>query len=57
MSDTLIDYAKLYSATHEGMSSEEKLERIKKLIRKDIPPLVMLACIIMIVRVKGEVMA
>jgi len=53
----LIDYSKRYSAANEGMSSEEKLKRIKKLIRTDLPPLVMLACILMVVRVKGGVMA
>ena len=40
----------------EGMTSDDKLLRIKKLVRSDIPPMIMLACILMIVRAEGGLM-
>lgn len=46
------DYAGLYPRKHKKMDTDEQIRRIKKLIRKDIPPLIMLACIIMTVRTR-----
>lgn len=43
------DYAKLYKRRYEKMSPDERLKEIKRVLKKDVKPMAMLAAIIIIV--------
>lgn len=42
------DYSKLYKKRYEYLSAEERFAEIKRIIKKDIKPLAMLAAIIVV---------
>lgn len=48
------DYARLYKRKYKQRGNEKEIvRRIRLLIRRDIPPMVMLYCIIMLVRMRS----
>jgi hypothetical protein len=43
------DYSKLFDRKYENMSHRGRMKEIKRVLKRDVKPLVMLAAIIMIV--------
>lgn len=44
------DYALLYQKDAKRLTAKEKLERIKKILMTDLPPVIMIMCIMILVR-------